>query len=801
MFYNAGIFNQDLGSGDGTDWDTSSVTDMGNMFYNADAFDGDIHTWNTSNVTSMFQMFTSADSFNQDIGSWDTSNVINMAYMFGYATAFNQDISSWDTHSVRFMEGMFNHAYLFNNGGSPMATVGNNWNTSSVEDMQGMFSNATAFNQDISSWDTSSVTDMAYMFDHATVFNNGGNDLKTDGNKWNVSLVTNMTDMFNYATAFNQDISNWDTSNVTTMERMFADASAFDQNISNWNVEHVGSFINMFRNSTLSINNYDNLLNGWNSQSLQTAMNFHGGNSRYCAVAAHNNLISATGHNWTITDGGVADVCISEITPIGTTTDTTPNYTFNSTKDTGVTGFITYGGDCSSSTTSATIGNNTITLNELSPGTYNNCTIKIDDGSGHVSNLLYISEFTIDTTPPTITLNGSANMELLVNDTYTEQGATCSDDHDASCNVVIAGDTVDTTTVGTYIVTYNATDTAGNNATEVTRTVNVTTGNTPVITILGSSPITVELGEIYTDAGATATDVEDGNITANIATVNPVDTSIIGTYIVTYNVTDSHGNQATEVTRTVEVVDSISPVLSEITPIDTTKDTTPNYTFNTSEAGTITYTGSCDSTTTNATTGNNTITLNELNPGTYNNCTIKVTDSAGNASTPLTMSTFTIEEDEVEKAKEPLYRFWSAKNKSHFYTASKEERDYIIANYDEHTWKYEGEASDVFATQVENSTPIYRFWSKKHKGHFYTASEEEKNLVINKYDDYVWKYEGIAYYAYPTRQINSTPIFRFWSAKNKHHFYTASEEEKNYVINNYDDYVWKYEGISWYAVK
>ena len=44
------------------------------------------------------------------------------------------------------------------------------------------------------------------------------------------------------------------------------------------------------------------------------------------------------------------------------------------------------------------------------------------------------------------------------------------------------------------------------------------------------------------------------------------------------------------------------------------------------------------------------------------------------------------------------------------------------------------------------------------------------------------------------------PIYRFWSSKNKSHFYTMSEAEKEYVINNYDDYVWKYEGISNYAL-
>jgi hypothetical protein len=114
-------------------------------------------------------------------------------------------------------------------------------------------------------------------------------------------------------------------------------------------------------------------------------------------------------------------------------------------------------------------------------------------------------------------------------------------------------------------------------------------------------------------------------------------------------------------------------------------------------------------------------------------------------------------------------------------------------------WTYEGVAYYVPQSTVANSTPVYRFWSKKHKGHFFTASEEEKNLVINKYDDYVWKYEGVGYNVFKTQQPGTVPVYRFWSAKNKHHFYTASEEEKNLVINKYDDYVWKYEGIAWYT--
>jgi len=45
----------------------------------------------------------------------------------------------------------------------------------------------------------------------------------------------------------------------------------------------------------------------------------------------------------------------------------------------------------------------------------------------------------------------------------------------------------------------------------------------------------VEVNSVYVDAGATASDNYDGDITASIVTVNPVNTAVKGTYTVTYN--------------------------------------------------------------------------------------------------------------------------------------------------------------------------------------------------------------------------------------------------------------------------
>ena len=46
-------------------------------------------------------MFNGASSFNQDLSNWNTSSVIDMGYMFNGASAFNQFIKRWNTSNVR----------------------------------------------------------------------------------------------------------------------------------------------------------------------------------------------------------------------------------------------------------------------------------------------------------------------------------------------------------------------------------------------------------------------------------------------------------------------------------------------------------------------------------------------------------------------------------------------------------------------------------------------------------------------------------------------------------------------------
>ena len=81
------------------------------------------------------------------------------------------------------------------------------------------------------------------------------------------------------------------------------------------------------------------------------------------------------------------------------------------------------------------------------------------------------------------------------------------------------------------------------------------TNSPPTITLLGDNPMNITLGDAFTDPGATATDTEDGDITSDIVVGgDTVNTSAVGTYVITYNVVDSEGAAADEVRRTVDVV-------------------------------------------------------------------------------------------------------------------------------------------------------------------------------------------------------------------------------------------------------
>ncbi|WP_372754518.1 immunoglobulin-like domain-containing protein [Mariniflexile sp.] len=210
--------------------------------------------------------------------------------------------------------------------------------------------------------------------------------------------------------------------------------------------------------------------------------------------------------------------------------------------------------DCESGLT-VTINDSDVNMNI--PGNYT-VTYNVTDSAGNSATEVTRNVTVQDTTAPVITLIG-ANPQILEScDSYVELGANVSD-CESGLTVTINDSDVNMNIPGNYTVTYNVSDSAGNSATEVTRTVTVQDTTAPVITLIGANPQILESCDSYVELGATVSDCESGlTVTINDSDVNM---NIPGNYTVTYNVTDSAGNSATEVTRTVTVQDTTAPVI------------------------------------------------------------------------------------------------------------------------------------------------------------------------------------------------------------------------------------------------
>ena len=144
---------------------------------------------------------------------------------------------------------------------------------------------------------------------------------------------------------------------------------------------------------------------------------------------------------------------------------------------------------------------------------------------------------------------------------YVAQTVTATDNFYGSIAVVTSGDTVNASSLpGTYTIRYNAVDQNGLDADEVIETITIQDTTAPVINLVGSNNIDVEIDTTYILPNVTATDAVDGNVALTVS--GTVDTSTLGTYTIAWNCSDSAGNAATEVTQTVNVVDTQIPVIN-----------------------------------------------------------------------------------------------------------------------------------------------------------------------------------------------------------------------------------------------
>ena len=215
---------------------------------------------------------------------------------------------------------------------------------------------------------------------------------------------------------------------------------------------------------------------------------------------------------------------------------------------------------------SATVDTSNVNINQV--GSYV-VTYDAVDLSGNHATQLTRTVNVVDQEAPIITLIGDNPQSIEVHGSYTELGATISDNVDVGLIATIDTNALDLNTLGIYSVTYNAIDSSGNNATEVTRVVHIVDTTKPIITLTGENTINLTVGDTYTEQGATTSDNYDNEITIIVAG-DTVNTSQVGAYHITYNATDSSLNEATQVIRTVTVAEvtpsDVSVNISSLTP-------------------------------------------------------------------------------------------------------------------------------------------------------------------------------------------------------------------------------------------
>jgi glucose/arabinose dehydrogenase len=159
---------------------------------------------------------------------------------------------------------------------------------------------------------------------------------------------------------------------------------------------------------------------------------------------------------------------------------------------------------------------------------------------------------------PVISVQGDDPYFIIEGGAYIEFGATAEDHAGADLSLAIQIDagSVDTSTPGSYDVNYDVTDGWGNSAQTVTRVVIVEAVDVtpPVITLIGANPQAIAQGDPYSELGASASDDTDGDLTDQvIIDASAVNTNVVGSYTVTYNVSDSSGNAAVTATRTISI--------------------------------------------------------------------------------------------------------------------------------------------------------------------------------------------------------------------------------------------------------
>ena len=148
-----------------------------------------------------------------------------------------------------------------------------------------------------------------------------------------------------------------------------------------------------------------------------------------------------------------------------------------------------------------------------------------------------------------------------------------------------------------------------------------------------------------------------------------------------------------------------------------------------------------------------------------------------------------LEEETEEVVSVAMYRLYNPNSGEHFYTASAEEKDGLV----EEGWNYEDIA--WYAPEVSD-TPVYRLYNANAGDHHYTIDAAERDALIEA----GWTDEGIGWYS---DDAQSVPLYRLYNPNayangesGAHHYTTSAEEQAGLI-----DLGWQDEGVAWYGLE
>ncbi|WP_462162962.1 immunoglobulin-like domain-containing protein [Pseudoalteromonas xiamenensis] len=198
-------------------------------------------------------------------------------------------------------------------------------------------------------------------------------------------------------------------------------------------------------------------------------------------------------------------------------------------------------------------------------GTYT-LTYSVSDAAGNTATATR-SVSVVDVTAPVITVPAAmtvaatdASGTAVTNSAIATflASATANDAVDGALTVTHNAPSV--LPLGANTITFEAVDASGNRANQ-TAVLTVVDQTKPVLSLNGSNAITLPVGDVYSELGASALDNVDGDISAKVVVSGTVDSATVGVYTLTYTVSDAAGNSATA-TRSVSIQDASAPVVT-----------------------------------------------------------------------------------------------------------------------------------------------------------------------------------------------------------------------------------------------